>query len=246
MAKEELKNAPTIEAKDETEYTDAEIAKLNEQITKTLDEKKEAKAEKKYSQADLDEIVSQLSEKFSAAKDTDGADIIDLLAPNFNQRRFVSVPRLDDKFVVGLEDLNTDSYSDTPVHIMNVENPNIKSNGTLDHIPMAKFMFEDKSESKLYPYLAFLDKSTWVWCEIIERKETDTSEIFGTVEVTDLAENEWSMKGTGQKILSKAKRTHTVFTVRDIKDGKVFDVDEIVINKKIAPVETLKKFLEKK
>lgn len=246
MANEETKKASVVESEVEKEITEDEIAKLNEKITKTLDEKKEAKAEKKYSQADLDEIVNQLSQKFSATKDTDSEDVIDLLAPNFNQRRFVSVPRFDNKFVVGLEDMNNDEYSDKPVYIMNVENPTIKTTGTLDHIPMAKFMFEDKSESKLYPYLQFLDKSQWYWCEILERHETDTSEVFGTVEVTELTENEWNMKGTGKKILSKAKRVHTVFTVRDIKDGKVFDVDEIIINKRIAPVDDLKRFLDKK
>ncbi len=246
-AKAENAGAP----KDPTDLKDDEIEKLNKKIEENLKDKKEEDNKPKYTQADLDAIVEKLSEKFSAAKDTDGSDIIDLLAPNFNQRRFVSVPRFEDKFVVGLEDVNTDSYSDKAVHIMNVENPNIKSNGTLDYIPMAKFMFEqiegaEKIPSKLYPYLQFLDKSTWVWCEIVDRKETDTSEIFGTVEVNELTQDEWNMKSTGQRILSKAKRTHTVFVLKDIKDGHTFEVDEIVINKRIAPVESLKKFLEKK
>lgn len=235
--------APDVDT--DTEPTDEEIVKLQEKMSKSLSEKKEKASEKKYSQEDLDAIVEKMSAKFNLAQDTEGNDIIDLLAPNFNQRRFVSVPRFDGKFVVGLENLNTDSYSDKVVHVMNVENPNIKSNGTLDHIPMAKFMFEDKSESKLYPYLAFIDKANWVWCEIIDRKETDTSEVFGAVEVNELTEDEWNMKPTGKKILAKAKRTHTVFVVRDIKEGKTFEVDEVIINKRVAPIEELKKFLEK-
>lgn len=230
----------------EKPLSDDEIKNLQGKIDDTLKEKKEKASEKKYSQEDFDRMADKLLEKINAGRDTDGNDIIDLLAPNFNQRRFVSVPRFEGKFVVGLENLNTDTYSDKVVHILNVENPNVKTTGTLDHIPFAKFLFADKSEPKLYPYLQFLDKANWVWCEIIERKETDTSEIFGTVEVTETTEDEWNMKGTGKRILSKAKRTHTVFVVRDIKEGETIEVDEVIINKRIAPVEELKKFLEKK
>lgn len=222
------------------EDNDEEILAMKKQVEEKLKEKNSSK--ETYSAKEVDQIVKDLEKKFLKMKEGDDEDFIDLLDPEANKRKFVRLARLNNRFIVGLKDMNNDSYSDEPIYITNVENPNRKG----ELIPWSTFLYEDGSE-ELYPYLSFMNRANGIWAEVIEEKKTDVSETFGLIDVKTMdEENEWSMKSTGKKVLAKAVKYKTTYVCKEIKGGTVLEVSEDVINKVEAPYSDLKKFIENK
>lgn len=227
------------------ELNDAEIAEMQKKIETNIKEKKAESDEKKYSQKDLDYIVSKMRADADKRSGNAENDLIDLLADDNNKTKYVRIARLNNKFVVGAENLNTDKYIDTPIYILNEKNP--KSESKLDYIPFIKLKYHDGT-SEMYPYLSFLDRAQGVWAEILDTKEVDNSETFGAVDVAVVNEDGWGMGKSGQKILGKAKRVTTTYSVKEIKGGETLNIEEcdLVLNKANAPVEELKKYIENK
>jgi len=230
--------------KDE-ELSDSDIAELTKKIEKNIEEKKTETEEKKYSQSDLDYIISKLKSDIDSRTGNSQDALIDLLADDNNKSKYVRIARLNGKFVVGAENLNTDPYVNTIIYIKNEKNPH--SEKGLDNIPFIKLRYDDGT-SELYPYLSFLDRAQGVWAEIISQEDVDISETFGAVTVSELNEDGWGSKLSNRKILGKAKKIISTYTVREIKGGQEFTIKEcdLVINKANAPVEELKKYIENK
>ncbi len=222
---------------------DDELLALAGTVKKKIEEKNAGESEeKKYSERDLEKVLSNFQKKFSKTREEDDEDFIDLLDPDAVKRKFVRIARLNNKFVVGLKDMNTDSYSDQPVYITNVEHPTKKG----EYIPWATFICDDGTE-EFYPYLTFMNRGVGVWAEVTEEKKEDVSEKFGVIDVKAMDdEDEWNMKKTGRKVLAKALKYRTTFVCKEIKGGKTLEVTEDVINKVEAPYSELKKFIEQK
>lgn len=227
------------------ELSDVEIAEMQEQIKKNVGEKKASKEDKVYSQKDLDYIIEKMRKDIGKRSDNTESDLIDLLADDHNNTKYVRIARINGKFVVGAENINDDPYIDNPVYIRNEKNP--RSESKLDYIPFIKLKYHDGT-SEDYPYLSFLDRAQGVWAEIINQKDTDNSETFGAVEVNEVINDGWGMGKTGNKILGKAKKVISTYTVKEIKNGETFKIEEcdLVLNKANAPVEELKKYIESK
>lgn len=223
---------------EEDDDNDADILALKGQVEKKI-QSKASTEEKKWSDKDVDNIVKRLGKQFSDSRETEDEDYIDLLDPNAVKRKFVRLARLNNKFVVGLKDMNTDTYTDEPLFYVNIENP--KKAG--DMIPWSTFLYDDGTE-ELYPYLSFMNRSVGVWAEVIREDKVDISEKFGVIEVKEVdAEDEWNMKKTGKKVLAKAQKYRITYIVKDTKGGKEMAVSQEVINKVEAPYADLRKFI---
>ncbi len=246
-------NPANISAKTEDE-DDAEIIAMKDQVAKKIEEKSGPK--KMYSEEEMNEIVNRMSKKFSKSQDSSDEEFIDLLDPNAVKRKFVRIPRLNNKFVIGMKDMNKDSYSDQPIYVTNVEHPTKKG----EFVPWATFIYDEmeevpdplnpgktisKNKEELYPYLSFMNRAVGVWGEVIDEKKVDISEKFGLIDVKVIdSEDEWNMKSTGKKVLAKALKYRTVYVVKDTKGGKTLNVSEDVVNVAEAPYSELRKFLE--
>lgn len=244
---EQIQSLIESQSSDTTDdLSDDEIASMADQIKKKMEEKKGEVITMTKEELDARDnaLIKRLEKKFAQKQDADDEEYIDLLDPTAHKREFVRLGRLRDdkgeyKFVVGLKDINNDPYVDQKITVQNIENPQKKG----EMIPWSEFVFEDGT-SKLYPYLAFMNRTNGVWAEVIERKEKDVSEKFGSVEVKIVSEeNEWDMKNTGKRVLAKASKVETTFVCKDIKTGKILEVAEDVVNKADAPYADLKKYL---
>lgn len=222
---------------DSADSTDEELLSVRDQVQKKIEEK--AGDKKMYSEGDVAELLRKMEKKFSQNKESADEEFIDLLDPNAVKRKFVRLARMNNKFVIGLKDTNTDSYSDQPIYVSNVENPLKKG----EYIPWTTLMYDDGTE-ELYPYLSFMNRSIGVWGEVIDEKKQDVSEKFGLIDVKVVDQDEWNMKDTGKKVLAKALKFRTVYVCKEIKGGKTLSVTEDVINKAEAPYSELRKFLE--
>jgi hypothetical protein len=231
---------PVTSPPTEPEEDDTEILALKDEVQKKIDEKSGEK--ESYSKQEVADMFKKFEKKFAQRQESADEEFIDILNPDEKMGKFVRIARLNDKFVVGLKDMNKDSYSDEPVYVTNIEHPTKKG----EFVPWATFIYDDGSE-ELYPYLSFMNRAVGVWGEVIDEKKTDVSETFGTVDVKSVdAENEWDLKKTGKKVLAKALKYRTLYVCKDIKKGTTLTVSEDVINKVEAPYSELKKFLEQK
>lgn len=227
------------------EKVDTKIDDLNDEeiqeIQKTLKEKIEKKEGDTYSKAEVNKILADFEKKIQSRQSDQDDNFIDLLDPNAKKRMFVRLARLNNKFIVGRKNMQSDSYSDEPIYVENVENPKKKG----EFIPMTTFILED-GETLIYPYLSFMNRAVGVWAEVIEEKKEDTSESFGVINVmsTDEKKDDWDMKSTGKKVLAKALKHKTTYVCRDLKTNKTIEVEEAVVNKVDAPYSTLAKYLE--
>lgn len=220
---------------------DEEILAMRDQVQGKIDAKAAGSSdEKKFSEKDFERFAERMEKKFSQNRESEDEDFIDLLDPNAVKRKFVRIARLSSKFIVGLKNMNTDPYIDTPINTVNVEHPTKKG----EYVPWSTYIYEDGSE-ELYPVLSFMGRAGGVWAEVIDEKKEDISEKFGLVDVKEVdGSDEWNMKSTGKKVLAKALKYRTIFVVKEIKTGKTLEVAEDVINKVEAPYSELKKFLE--
>lgn len=223
--------------KDDIE-NDEEILELKNQVESKLKEKQKEENQT-YTRKEVDAILKSFEEKFLKSRESDDEDFIDILDPTAHKRKFVRLPRLNNKFVVGMKNMNTDSYLDEPIYVTNVEHPTKGG----EYIPWATFIYEDGTE-ELYPYLSFMKRAVGVWGEVIEEKKEEKSETFGLVDVKTMEDDEWNMKTTGKKVISKALKYKTTYVCRDIIGNKILEFSEDVINKADAPYADLKKYLE--
>ncbi len=237
---EEGKLNPQVTPSTDEDEDDAELLAFKDQVKKKLEDKK-SDDDIAYSKKDVDRMMKEMEKKFSQKKDIDEEDFIDLLDPNAVKRKFVRLSRLNNKFIVGLKNLNEDSYNDEPIYLKNVEHPTKKG----EYVPWAMFIYEDGSE-ELYPYLSFMNRGRGVWAEVVDEKKEDVSKTFGLIDVKTVEDDEWNMKNTGKKILAKALQFKTTYICKEIKTGKTMAVSEDVINKVEAPYLELRKFLENK
>ncbi len=221
------------------EDDDEAILALKNQVEENLKNKKESDG-KTYTQKEMDAKMLALEKRLSQKRDENEEDFIDLLDPNAVKRKFIRLARLNNKFVVGMKDMNTDTYTDQPMYFTNIENPAKKG----DYIPWATFIYEDGT-TELYPYLSFMNRAVGVWAEVIKEDKKDVSETFGVVDVKAIDEsNEWDLKNTGRKVLAKALKYNTIYLCKEIKGGKDLEIEASVVNKVEAPWSDLKKFLE--
>lgn len=235
--KDVVKNNPAIPDTYEDE-DDEEILALKDQVKQKIKEK--SNDEPTYSKKELDNIIKQLEKKFQQKQENQDEDFIDLLDPNAVKRKFVRLTRLNNKFVVGIKNMNEDTYVDIVVDTINVEHPTRKG----ELIPWSTYIYEDGSE-ELYPVLSFQNRGVGVWAEVVEEKKKDISKTFGLVDVKTLDEsNEWDLKSTGKKVLAKALQYRTTYVVKEIKGGRILEVSEDVINKSEASYADLKKFID--
>lgn len=222
---------------DEELESDEDLLAVKDEI----DGKIKAKSAPKdtYTRKEVDALMKKLEKNFSEIRAKDDEGFIDLLDPGAVKRKFVRLARLNNKFVVGLKDINTDTYSDEPIYVTNIEHPSKKG----EYVPWATFIYEDGTE-ETYPYLSFMNRATGVWGEVIEEKKEDKSRTFGLVDIKAVDEDEWDMKKTGKKVLAKALQYKVTYVVKEIKGGKTLEVSEDVINKVEAPYAELDSFLE--
>lgn len=248
MAEDTTKD-PSNETEDTTlkapvipeEESDEELLALKDKVAEKIKEKGDQNKET-YSRKDVEEMFKKFEKKLAQRQEINDEEFIDILNPDAVKRKFVRLPRLNNKFVVALKDMNADSYSDQPVYVTNIEHPTKKG----EYIPWATFIYDDGTE-ELYPYLSFMNRAVGVWGEVIEEKKTDVSETFGLVDVKSIDDtNEWDQKKTGKKVLAKALKYRTIYVCKDIKNGTTIEVTEDVINKVEAPYADLKKFLDEK
>lgn len=226
---------------------DEELLATRDEVKKKIEAKSKNKEEKTYSSKEVDEMMKKLEKKFSGMRETDDEDFVDLLDQNAKKRKFIRLARLNNKFVIGMKDMNTDSYSDEPIYVTNVENP--KKAG--EYIPWATFIYDEidpetgENKTELYPYLAFMNKAVGVWGEVLSEEKVDVSKKFGVIDVKEVdEENEWNLKRSGKKVLAKALQFRTTYIVKDIKHGKDLRISEDVVNKVEAPYSELKKFID--
>ncbi len=236
---------PAPEVPFEEGATDAEITELADKVRAKIEEKKSVQP--MYTQEQVDDMLTKFARKFDQRRnDDDDEDYIDLL-DNKKMPECIRLGRLkgkdgEYKFVVGLKNMNTDPYINGEITVMNIENPTKKG----EFIPWSEFILED-GETILYPYLSFMKNMNCVWAEVLDRKEDDVSEKFGTVDVKiPDEENEWSQKSTGKRVLAKAYKVKTTYHCKDIKTGKLLSVSDDVVNKGEASYADLKKYLEAK
>ncbi len=233
---------PPVDPGTDDDEDDSEILALKGTVEAKIAAKKENGDDVKetYSRSEVNDLLKKFEQKWSKTREQDDEDFVDLLDPDAVKRKFVRLPRLNNKFVVSLKNINKDAYIDEPIYFVQVEHPQKKG----QMVPWATFIYDDGTE-ELYPYLSFMNRAAGVWGEVIEEKKEDISEKFGLVDVKSIdGEDEWNMKNTGKKVLAKALKYRTTYICKEIKTGRTLNFTEDVINKVEAPYSELKKFLE--
>lgn len=217
------------EKKKETEDLDPkEVIRIKEEgkiaEAKLKQSQQRSNDEKKYSEVDLREMFDKFKkddeEKLAAENDPDKPII-----------RLVTIPRFDNKFIVGFANLNKDPYFPDKI----ITSQNIFNDQTKVFVPHVMVIFEDDTKQKesrlLLPFETILKVSNKIECKIIERRQKDVSEKLGMIAVEDVSPTKqgYNRSLTGEIIQGKQKKFAETFLI-ETPDGRQILVSPEVVN----------------
>lgn len=233
----------TEEVIETDEPTEEELEARRLEAKKQIDAKMQAKREasKASSEADqqlftkeqTEEMIQNALEKFSVRfkKDLDEDDIID---PDKPKTFAVTVPRINNKMIVGFKNLNNDPYR--PGEVVYAHNLARKDDSTGKTIvePWVTVIWrksdvaEGEEPTKEYPLDYIVKNTIKVDCILKERKQVDASYDFGVIEETEV--KDYNKAGKGTFVKAKVTQFKESFLVTDPKSGEDFIVAPEVVN----------------
>ena len=212
-----LDEAEVIRIKEEGKIAEAKL-KMSQQ---------RAVDEKKYSEEDVKRMIKDIM------KDMKANDVVD--DDDDKPKQYLcTIPRFDNKFIVGFANLNKDPFFPDRV----ITSQNIFNDQTRQFIPNVTVIFHDdtaEKESRLtVPFETILKVSNKITCKIIERKQKDASVKFGQIHVQELKGDLYSPVLTGEVVHGKQVKKSETFLV-ETPDGLTLLVSPDVINWKPSP-----------
>jgi hypothetical protein len=227
----------TVDVEDDTVISDedlqAEQLTAKEKVQAKLAEKKlgskDADTKDSYSRAETEDLIQQAIAKFAKKQQLD-MDEDDVYDPSKPRKFTIVVPRLNNKWVVGFENMANDPYNPGAV-IKSIDLTRTdKTTGKSIVEPWVKLIYKDQAETDTvdYPFSYVLKNSSKVECELVERKKVDTSYDFGLIKETEVKDYDKQYKDTFIK--AKVTQYKETFVVRDPITGDTFEVLPDVIN----------------
>lgn len=140
------------------------------------------------------------------------------------RKHTVRMPRLDNQFIIGFENINNDPYFPDRV----IYSKDIFNDQTKQFVPHTTVIFEDGKKLTL-PIETLFKVAKTVECELIERKYKDASERYGKIEVQEMKSEEYRMTGTGNYVMGKANIKIESYVVK-LPTGAVVEVIRDIVN----------------
>lgn len=133
--------------------------------------------------------------------------------------------RIQNKFIVGLKDLNNDPFFPDRV----LYSQDIFDEQKRVMVPHMTVIFEDGSDLTLPVETLFKIVKT-ITCPLIERKQKDASQKLGSVEVKELKGESYNPTATGEVITAKFKAVKETFVVKLPNREETVEVIPDVVN----------------
>lgn len=219
----------TIEDEEELEEEDTRSDEELLADSARIAEEKLAQEEKKklerqnspvmFSESKVREMIQEalLKSRADSRKEEEDMDVEELF-----KQKTLSIPRWQNKFILGFENTNTDEYMpELVVHAYDVFNQEKRQ-----YEPYVEVKFEDGTTAQL-PLYTIITRSLKIDVDIVEIIDEDASYSDGRVEVAEV--KEYSRKGTGVYKKLKVTQANYKYKVR-LPSGKEVIVGPEVIN----------------
>lgn len=194
-----------------------EIEKNSKIANEKIEKNKVDKREKTYTK---DEVLKMFQEfKKELAKEEVNDDTEDKTI-----QRKVRISRFNNKFIVGLKNLNTDEYDTEKV----VYSQDIFDEKTRSYVPHITVIFDDESELTV-PLETILKLAVRVDCDLIETKEVKNDEKLGYVEQKELKGDGYDMT-TGDFVMAVQKKSKYTYLVKLPNKDEPIEVIQDIIN----------------
>lgn len=191
----------------------AQAAFAAAQAKKKAAEGEAPQAERTYTTAEMKAMIKALM---------DGKDLDAEEEEEVAKKKTVRLSRFQNKFIVGLKNMNTDEYyPDGQVYAYDVYDDKSRSN-----IAWVTLEFQDGSELAV-PLETALRRSNKVNCEIVKIHEKDKSYDFGKVEKTEV--KDYNVESTGDMVKTKVTQKEYTYDVK-LPNGDIINVGREIIN----------------